>query len=141
VRKASTIDRALRTETHTFRVGDTFLWSQAAAHPYAVVLEDDGETGYLYALELRDGEQSILDALLLYRVDAASEGHAAVASVVWSDEGDRVAVWLNGRQEAAVDFAERRAVCRTNFPPADGSFGSTHEWDDAVAADLMPPGG
>lgn len=128
----------MRTETQTFRVGDTFLWSQPSGSRYAVVFEDDGETGYLYGLELRDDEQSILDALLLYTVDELSADQVAVATVVWSDDGERVALWLNGRQEAAFDFVRGRAVCRSNFPPPSGT--GSHEWDASLAGDLRPPG-
>lgn len=130
----------VQTETHTFRIGDAFLWSEAPAGYYAIAVEDDGETGYLYGIELQDGEQSILDALLLYSVDPASADKTAVATVVWSDDGGRVALWLNGRQDAAFDFVRRRAVCRANFPPPS-SFTGSHEWDDSLAGDLTPPGG
>lgn len=129
---------SLQSETHTFPVGDTFLWSESPASRYAVALEDDGETGYLYGVELRDGEQSVLDALLLYNVDEVSAGQVAVATLVWSDEGERVALWLNGRQEAAFDFARGRAVCRSNFPPAS-EFTRSHRWDGSLAGDLVPP--
>ena len=129
----------MQTKTHTFRVVDASVWSQPAAERFAAVFEDDGETGYLYGVELQDGEQSILDALLLYNVDEVSADQVAVATVVWSDDGGRLALWLNGRKEAAFDFAKGRATCRSNFPPATGEFARSHDWDPSIAGDLTPP--
>ena len=51
------------------RVGDeTFVASDSPAAEYSVVFEDDGDTGYLYALDTSLSESRILDALHIYNV-------------------------------------------------------------------------
>ena len=53
----------------TIRVGEeTVVTSDSPAAEYAVVFEDDGETGYLYGVDMAGKDSQILDGLHIYNV-------------------------------------------------------------------------
>src|SRR3954454_5252312 len=52
---------------HTIKLGESITISSGIA-PYQLVFVDDGDTGYVYVLDQRRGEQPILDALHIYNV-------------------------------------------------------------------------
>lgn len=96
-----------------------------------VVFEDDGDTGYFYAVEATDDTAPrILDAVFVY--DATGDGSAApeIAEVRWSADGSRAALFLSGMPEAAFDFGSRRGYGRSGGP------GGRQQWDPAVVAGL-----
>jgi len=101
---------------------------------YAVVFEDDGETGYFYALGAVGEENPILDALHIYNVDSvADRERPSTLQIVWSADGLKAALVINRYPHAAFDFEARRGYCRTGFPPPNpGWTQHGHEWDDAV---------
>jgi hypothetical protein len=55
-------------EPHEIRVGQgVVIESRPTDPPFWVVFEDDGDTGYLYALDARRGDEDpIFDALHVY---------------------------------------------------------------------------
>ncbi len=119
----------------TIHVGErAVIESDSPATQFAVVFEDDGETGYFYGLDTSAGENPILDALHIYSVAAVSDkDKPSVAQIVWSEDGLKAALVINHYPHAVFDFAAKRGYCRTNFPPPDGNwrkFG--REWSDAV---------
>jgi len=105
---------------------------------YAVVFEDDGETGYFYGLDTARGEQQILDALHIYNVDSVvDKSKPSVVQAVWSQDGAKAALLINGYPHAAFDFDAKRGWCRTGFPEPRGDWSREgHEWDD-TAMDLF----
>jgi hypothetical protein len=63
--------------------------------------------------------------------------------VVWSDDGSKCALLINGYPHAAFDFSARHGYCRTNFPnlrnPEDGSWvQADHSWSDEAVSWLGP---
>jgi hypothetical protein len=124
----------------TFTVGsDAFLAGDSPHAQYSAIFEDEGETGYFYAVDL-ERDQLILDATHIYNVkDVIDRDRQSTASIVWSKEGLRCALLINDYPHAAFDFTLKRGYCRTNFPnfPGKTAMGwsqSDHSWsDDAVA--------
>jgi hypothetical protein len=65
------------------------------------------------------------------------EKHERLASVQWSRDGLRAALYLDGMAQALVDFGARESFCRANFPnfldsSGDGWRKSSHAWDDVA---------
>jgi len=119
----------------TFLVGDeTFVGSKSPTTQYAVFFEDDGDTGYFYGLDTSIETNQILDALHIYNVAAVVDKEKpSVAQIEWSEDGLKAALFINGYAHAVIDFADKRAYCRTNFPLPEEkwtSFG--HEWSDTA---------
>jgi hypothetical protein len=98
---------------------------------FAVVFEDDGETGYFYGLNLENKEQPILDALHIYNVkDILDKDISVNVAIVWTDDGLKACLQINRFPHAIFDFESREAFCRTNFPPPDRRFTNSHKWKD-----------
>ena len=114
----------------------TVVDSSSPVFPYGAVFEDDGETGYFYALDMRDRGNPIQDAVQIYNVArVADREQPSRLQIVWSTDGAKAGLLLNGVLLAVIDFGARRAVCRTGFPdPSRGWHG--HAWDD-TAGDLL----
>jgi hypothetical protein len=109
---------------------------------FGSVFEDDRDTGYFYGLQAGGKESRILDALHIYDVGRDVEADQLVRiDIRWSEDHSRTALLVDGLVRAAFDFANCRAVCRSDFPPADGSFTSMHRWDDSVVDWLYHAGG
>ncbi|HLU67180.1 MAG TPA: DUF2251 domain-containing protein, partial [Kofleriaceae bacterium] len=106
---------------------------------FGVVFEDDGETGYLYVTN--EGATEIFDALHLY--DRGGPGQVVAGEeldVVWNPALERAGLHYHGAFQAVIDFANRRAMCRTGFPPADSRWcRGTHAWDDDLLVGLEEP--
>jgi hypothetical protein len=105
---------------------------------YAVVFEDDGETGYFYGLDTRRQDDPILDALHIYNVaNVTDRGIPSKIQIVWSADGLKSALVINRYPHAVLDFVANRGYCRTGFPPPDRKWTKhSHEWDDR-AIDLF----
>ena len=105
---------------------------------FGVVFEDDGDTGYLYGLDLADEEQPILDAMHIYNVEQVEDrNEPSVVRLVWSQDGLKAGLTINRYPHAVFDFEARRGYCRTGFPPADPKWTQhDHSWDDS-ALDLF----
>lgn len=98
---------------------------------FAVVFEDDGETGYFYGLNPENNEQPILDALHIYNVkDILDKDISVNVEIVWTDDGLKACLRINRFPHAIFDFESRKAFCRTNFPPPDRRFTNSHKWKD-----------
>ena len=106
----------------------------SADKKYAVVFEDDGSTGYFYALDMDRKDNPIVDALHIYNVTNVTDRHVpSTVQIVWSADDRKALLLINGYAHAVFDFAARRGYCRTAFPPPDKrwtAFG--HEWDEKV---------
>ena len=122
-------------ETATLRVGTpTVVEAPSPKARFVVVFEDDGETGYFYAVDPSRGEQPILDALHIYNVESvADRDRPSTLQIAWSASGEHAALLINSYPHAVFDFADKRGYCRTGFPPPDGKWTShSHEWQDAA---------
>ena len=102
----------------SFQPGDkTFLAEDAPAGQYSAVFEDDGETGYFYAVDLARSDKTILDAVHVYNVASVVDRERPSAlSIVWSDDGPKWALLINSHPHAAFDFAAKRAIAAPTFP-------------------------
>jgi len=96
----------------------------APTPPFTAVFEDDGHTGYFYAMdESLEGPQ-IVDAVLVYEVAAfGSDVPVLEATVDWSEDCTRVTLRLNGEVHAAFDFSRRLGACRSAWPPPEQDTG------------------
>ncbi|HET9913092.1 MAG TPA: DUF2251 domain-containing protein [Anaerolineales bacterium] len=98
---------------------------------FGVVFEDDGETGYLYGLNFENEEQPILDALHIYNVkDIVDKDVSVKVEIIWSEDGLKACLQINGFPHAVFDFESSKAYCRTNFPRPDRRFTNSHKWND-----------
>jgi hypothetical protein len=127
-------------ESLSFRPGRAFLSSNSTAVPWTVVFEDEGIAGYFYACDRsqQTQEHSIMDAMLIYNVGSLKNPETErLATVEWSRDGLRAALYLDGAAQALFDFGQRRGYCRLNFPNFLGGEGdawqkSDHAWSDAA---------
>jgi hypothetical protein len=104
-----------------FIVGeDVFIESSSSENNYAVVFEDDTETGYFYAIELNKetGAQQILDAVHIYEAaDIEADKKPGVIKIIWSTDWLKCALLINNYCHAVFDFAGQGGYCRNEFPP------------------------
>jgi hypothetical protein len=132
-------DRAHPAVRLRFRPGDeTWCGADARVGTCSVVFEDDGDTGYFYAVERIDGKDRILDALHVYDVHDLADGHIpSELEIAWTDDGLHALLTLNGRAHAVFDFGARRGWCRTGAPsaPSTGWSLQGHAWEDVA---LLP---
>lgn len=110
----------------------TFVESQSHATPFAAVFEDGGTTGYFYGQDSSAEGNPILDALHIYNVQNVSDGDIeSELRIVWSADGAKVALLINGYPHAVFDFIAERAYCRTGLPPPSERWSAQgHGWDD-----------
>jgi hypothetical protein len=114
---------------------DAWLASDSPAVSFSGVFEDDGETSYFYAYDRANTEQPILDAVHIYNVaSVVDRDRESEALIVWSPDGLKAGLLINGRLFAVLDFAARKAYSRSNFPPPGGAWagGEREPWSDAL---------
>jgi hypothetical protein len=100
------------------------------------MFEDDGETGYLYATDSARPQNPILDALHIYNASTVLGGQTSHAQIVWSSDGLKAGLLLNGQLHAVLDFSACNAYCRTNFPPPSGNW-RRPPWHDQLSELLV----
>jgi len=104
-----------------FTVGEEILVeSNSSENNYAVVFEDDAETGYFYALEMdkNSQEQKILDALHIYEVEDIDPVHRpGIIKIIWSTDWQKAALLINDYCHAVFDFGQHGGYNRNQFPP------------------------
>ena len=104
---------------------------------FAVVFEDDGETGYFYGLDTTRADNPILDALHIYNVNNVTDKDIpSNLEIVWSTDGLKSALVINLYPHAVFNFESKRGYCRTGFPPPETWSTEGHEWDNK-ALDLF----
>jgi hypothetical protein len=101
---------------------------------YAVVFEDDGDTGYFYGLDRSRGGNQIVDTLHIYNVASVSDkDKPSEVEIAWSSDSKKAFLFINRYPHGAFDFAAKRGYCRSGFPPPDrGWTEHSHEWSDDV---------
>lgn len=107
---------------------------QAPESQYAAIFEDDGDTGYFYALDPSIEGNPIQDAVQIYNVaNVADRAEPSVVKIGWSIDSKKVILLINSYPHAVFDFEAKRAFCRTGFPPPP-SMGlwacGSHEWNE-----------
>jgi hypothetical protein len=116
-------------------VGDEVVIEGAAPDGHFVtVFEDDGDTGYFYALNMLAQDNQIQDALHIYNVaNVTDRAKPSVIKIGWSKDSQKAVLLINNYPHAVFDFSTCRGFCRTGFPPTwpDRVWSSTgHQWDD-----------
>lgn len=99
---------------------EIFVESKSSENNYAVVFEDDTDTGYFYALELAPdtGEQRILDALHIYNVEEVTEKEKPWnLKIIWSRDWLKCALVINAHCHAIFDFENQGGYNLNEFPP------------------------
>src|SRR5689334_10040550 len=107
------------TAEATCLIGDIYLEGPSPKLPhYLMIFEDNGETGYLYAYDLRNENQPILDALHIYDVkNIMDREKPSLFQIFWSADGLKAALLINQYPHAVFNLESQRGCCRTNFPP------------------------
>jgi hypothetical protein len=111
----------------TLNVGqETVIESCPDTTANAVIFEDDGETGYFYAVErLGDGKVKILDAVHIYNVEnVTGKFKPSEVKIYWTDDLTKSALLINGYYHAIIDFKNQKGLCRTGFPPPSKNWPS-----------------
>ena len=121
----------------TFLVGQaTVVEGPAPEGHFVAVFEDDGETGYFYALDTSVKEQSIQDAVQIYNVaNVADSSEPSTVKIGWSVDSMKVVLLINDYAHAVFDYQAKQGFCRTGVPPAssNGKWSTQgHEWNNAA---------
>ena len=110
--------------------GEIMIISHSHASCYTTIFEDQGETGYFSLCE-NDKELEYLDSLHIYDTDQVQG--AIKVEIIWSEDGFKSALLINGIMHAAVNYEIMQSCCRTGFPPADTRspfIVDGHSWTD-----------
>jgi hypothetical protein len=101
---------------------------------FVVVFEDDGDTGYFYALDQSQSSQPIQDAMHVYNVANVTDKHLPlIVELGWSPDNQKAVLLINDDAHAIFDFSTKRGYCRTGFPSPSASNGwQGHDWDDSA---------
>jgi hypothetical protein len=115
---------------------ETFMASDSPTSGFSSVFEDDGKTGYFYAFDRGNEQNPILDGVHIYNAGkVVDRDKASEAEIVWSRNGLRAGLFINGYLHALLDFHAKKAYCRSNFPPPGGAWASPERppWNDSLA--------
>jgi hypothetical protein len=102
--------------------------------PYLVVFEDDGETGYFYAIDASNESSPIQDALHIYNVTSITDkSKPATVQVVLSSDGEKALLLINQHPHGAFNFSTKQGFCRSAFPVPRGEWSKLgHNWNDSI---------
>ena len=119
------------------RIGEKLvLQVDAPSRRVTVVFEDDGDTGYFYALTPNgSGTLELLDALHIYNAEADLRGTDISLELLWSEDSARAGLRVNASLWALFDFAAQTGWSRSNFPPPAGRWrmgGERPAWSDEL---------
>jgi len=111
---------------------ECFLDSVSPSTQYAVVFEEDGATGYFYALDTSLSGQQIVNAVHVYNVgEGQRAGEVVHLEVVWSADGLRAGLKRNDQLAAALDFSSSTGWQHGKPHAANGAW-RTVAWDTKV---------
>ena len=122
--------------SHRFRPGtDTWIASDSPSSQFSGVFEDDGTTAFFYAYDREAADGTILDAVHIYDVASLADAdRESELEVVWSADGLKAGLRINGYLHAILDFESRRGYCRSNFPKPGGEWAAEARapWNDRL---------
>jgi hypothetical protein len=105
------------------RIGTPMVMrSDMPGRAWSLLFEDDGQTGYFYAVEGREPAMEMLDALHIYNAEDELRGTDCRIELVWSKDGQKGGLRINGTLWAAFDFEHEQGRCRSNFPQPAGRW-------------------
>ena len=123
-----------------FRIGrPSAIKGPAPQGSFLAVLEDDGSTGYFYALDTAK-EQPFQDGMLIYTIDTADD-KPYVARIGWSSDSTKVILTINDYPNAIFDFTAQEGCCRTGYPEKLGPGWSLrgHTWREDMLSHFASP--
>lgn len=84
----------------------------------AAVFEDDGRTGYFYALDESVEVNPILDAVHIYNVEDISDYHIpSDVKIGWSEDSQKCVLLINGYPHAVFDFVGKMGTAEADTHP------------------------
>ena len=106
--------------------------AHSTQHEHLVVMfEDDGETGYFYAMDLHQANQPVVDSLFVYNVsdiEQESLKEPRRLEICWSEDGYQAFLLINGYPHAVFDFKQFVGYNHSKHPyPELGSMWSRKE--------------
>ncbi|MDY7042351.1 MAG: DUF2251 domain-containing protein [Chloroflexota bacterium] len=119
----------------TLNVGtETYIDGMSPKGRYDVVFEDDGQTGYFYALDTSKADNPLVEALHIYNVDSVMDKDVpSTVQIVWSGDGLKAMLLINDYPHAVFDFEAKRGYCRSGFPPPNKEWSQYgNKWDDSA---------
>jgi hypothetical protein len=100
-------------------IGNECVIDSSVENFNTVVFEDDGQTGYFYAVEI-GSETRILDALHIYNVnDVIDREIPSTLKILWTVDHLQAFLTINDYFHAAFDFENKAGYCRNGFPDAN----------------------
>ncbi len=99
----------------------------------AVIFEDDGETGYFYAINMEES-QPVVDSLVVYNVSAIEAlQEPRRVQICWSEDGLKAFLVINTYPHAVFDFEKRVGYNSSKYPlPELDSF-----WNHELVTDEL----
>ena len=125
----------ITTAKEIITVGTTsFIEGLSVNETFCAVFEDDGDTGYFYALDLSAGGNKIQNAVNIYNVkDVKDKEIPSEIKICWSQDGLKTLLVINNYPHAVFDFSSKTGYCRTGFPSPNIKSGWTgHNWSDSA---------
>jgi hypothetical protein len=99
----------------------------------AAVFEDDGRTGYFYALDESLEGNPILDAVHIYNVEDISDAHIpSDVKIGWSEDSQKCVLLINGYPHAAFDFVGKMGTAEADTHPRLTRFGLCPAMNGAI---------
>ena len=103
----------------TIMIGKDCLIDSSIESSNTVIFEDDGQTGYFYAVE-RGDEMRILDALHIYNVQNVKDRDLpSIIKILWTEDFNQAFLSINDYIHAVFDFEKKAGYCRNGFPEAN----------------------
>ncbi|NTW35340.1 MAG: DUF2251 domain-containing protein [Syntrophobacteraceae bacterium] len=116
----------------------TMIEGPAPKGPFMAVFEDDGDTGFFYALDTGVEGNPLQDAVHIYNSANVTNREKPVLAVIgWSIDNKKAVLLINDYPHAIFDFDERQGYCRTGFPPPnpEGKWSKGgHSWEESAVA-------
>lgn len=101
-------------------VGQTTSIDSEADNGNCVVFQDNGETGYFYAIDKVNEELVVLDTLHIYNVkDVVNVEDECLVKILWTEDYSKAILSINNYYHALFDFKNQKGYCRTGFPEAN----------------------
>ncbi|MCK3654689.1 hypothetical protein A4G19_02585 [Pasteurellaceae bacterium Macca] len=99
-----------------------------------VMFEDDGETGYFYAMDLHQKANPVVDSLFVYAVSDVEKNSLKEPrrlQICWDEAGYKGVLLINDYPHAVFDFRHFIGYNRTKFPEPE--LGSMWQHKEATA--------
>jgi len=128
-------------EGHHSAGNRVFFESHSPDGKYAVVFQDDSETGYFFAIDPEADGNKVQDGVHVYDVASVPDtDKPAHFHVGWSQDALKAVLLINSVPHAVFDFEAKRGYCRSGYPEpkAENEWGiHKHTWTEDTAKLFM----